>query len=56
MSCSVTGWKSCDNNVINVDLDLSGLAGKTVQFVLIVKAEGAWDNDTAQWIFPRIVR
>lgn len=53
----VAEWlENCDNAVISVDLDLSSLAGKTVQFILVVKTEGSSDDDLAQWVYPRIVR
>ena len=39
-----------------VDLDLSSLAGQTVNFILIVDANGAQDNDQAIWLNPYIIR
>lgn len=39
-----------------VDLDLSSLAGQTVNFILIVDANGAQDNDQAIWLNPHIIR
>lgn len=54
---SLGEWlKSCDGNVVSIDIDLSGLQGKTVQFKLIVGAEGAFDDDKAIWVNPRIER
>jgi hypothetical protein len=48
--------KSCDGTLLNIDLDLSDLAGKTVQFILEVSAHGSFRNDTAIWVSPRIER
>ncbi len=39
-----------------VDLDLSGLAGKTVKFILVVSANGGNNQDFAIWLNPHIVR
>jgi hypothetical protein len=46
--------KVCDGSLISVDKDLSALATKTVQFILVVTTEGAFDSDFAVWINPRI--
>jgi len=43
-----------DNNFTRVNLDLSTLAGKKVQFVLIVKSNGESNQDQAFWLQPRI--
>lgn len=43
-----------DNNWTRVDLDLTSLAGKSVQFILVVKANGPSDQDQALWLLPRI--
>jgi len=48
--------EACDGKVVDIDLNLSGLTGKVVQFVLVVKAEGVADGDLALWISPRIER
>jgi hypothetical protein len=54
---SLGEWlKACDGNVVSIDIDLSGLQGKNVQFKLIVGAEGAYDDDKAVWVNPRIER
>lgn len=37
-----------------VDVDLSSLAGKNVNFILTVMSNGASDNDRALWLLPRI--
>lgn len=46
--------KSCNGSLITVDLDLSSLAGHTVQFVLAVMANGSAAQDWAVWINPRV--
>ncbi len=43
-----------DNNYTSVNIDLSSLAGKNVNFILTVLANGASDTDRAQWLLPRI--
>lgn len=48
--------KSCDGTLITIDLDLSDLAGHTVQFILEVSAHGPFENDRSFWISPRIER
>lgn len=45
-----------DGNIQSVELDLSSLAGKSVEFVLAVQANGAADQDWAFWLQPRILR
>jgi len=45
-----------EGNIQNLDLDLSSLAGKSVEFVLAVVANGAPDQDWAFWWQPRITR
>jgi hypothetical protein len=40
----------------SADVDLSALAGKEVQFILTVKANGSSGQDWALWLSPRIVR
>jgi len=39
-----------------VDLDLNGLAGETVKFILVVSANGGQNNDNAIWLNPHIIR
>jgi len=43
-----------DDSFNNVEVDLSGLTGETVQFILLVEANGSPANDTALWVAPRI--
>ena len=38
-----------------VEVDLSSLAGSSVEFVLAVQANGAFNEDWAFWLAPRIV-
>jgi hypothetical protein len=46
--------EAMDNNYTHVDVDLSSLAGKNVNFILTVLANGASDNDRAVWVAPKI--
>jgi len=39
-----------------VDLDLSSLSGQTVNFILMVDANGGQNNDQAIWLNPHIMR
>lgn len=48
--------KSCDGSLLVVDVDLSTLKGKTVQFILLVDADGAFNDDKAVWVDPIIVK
>lgn len=43
-----------DNSFTRVNLDLSTLAGKKVQFILSVKSNGESNQDQAFWLQPRI--
>ncbi len=53
----VAEWlKACDGTVLSIDKDLSSLAGKTVQFILYVSAEGSYKDDHAVWAHVRIER
>jgi len=47
---------SCDGNLVFVDTDLSSIVGKTVQFVLVVSANGSSMDDMAIWGSTRIER
>ena len=54
-SKSLGEWtETCDGVLRDVDVDLSSLAGKTVQFVLAVLANGSPGGDTAVWVSPRV--
>ena len=45
-----------EGQVYPVDLDLSALAGKSVNFILFVSANGENNKDNAIWLYPRITR
>lgn len=54
---SIREWnKSCDSNLLNIDVDLSSLAGKSVQFMLAVSTDGAAEGEKTVWVNPRIER
>jgi hypothetical protein len=38
----------------DVDVDLTSIAGKTVQLALAVLANGTFDQDKAVWVSPRV--
>lgn len=48
--------KICDGNLLTIDQDLGSLVGKSLQFILVLKAEGSPDGDQALWVNPRIER
>lgn len=51
----VGSWeKSCDRRLLPIDVDLSDLGGKSVQFILQVRADGSFQDDWAIWNSPRI--
>lgn len=45
---------TCDAGLKDVDVDLTSIAGKTVEFALIVQANGPADQDKAVWVSPRV--
>lgn len=47
--------KTCDGILKDIDVNLSSLAGKNVQFALAVLANGVADQDWAVWIRPEII-
>jgi len=48
-------WHEVQDGLFNrVKVDLSSLAGKKVQFILVVLANGSAKNDNALWFGPRI--
>ncbi|HEX9018453.1 MAG TPA: NBR1-Ig-like domain-containing protein [Anaerolineaceae bacterium] len=50
-------WHEVDDGKINpLDVDLSSLAGKNVNFILTILANGAPTQDRAQWLAPRIIK
>jgi len=46
--------KTCSGGFTDVNIDLSALKGKTVQFGFVVQAEGSSTDDWAVWNSPRI--
>jgi hypothetical protein len=46
--------KTNDNKFISVDEDLTSLAGKSVQFILMVTANGTGVATNSYWLLPRI--
>jgi hypothetical protein len=46
--------ETCDGALKSVDIDLSSLAGKAVEFVLGVLANGPAAQDWAVWVAPQI--
>ncbi len=54
---TVGEWlENCDNALSSLDINLSALVGHTVQFELVVMANGPWNNDVSMWVAPRIER
>ena len=52
-----TWTKTYDTNFVRLDIDLSSLAGKKVQFVLkVVNNNGSSEDDVVFWLDPQIVR
>jgi hypothetical protein len=52
---SLNEWtESCDGTMKAVDVNLTSLAGKTVEFVLAVLANGPASQDMAVWVAPQI--
>jgi hypothetical protein len=47
--------ETCDGTLKDVDVDLSSIAGKNVQFALAVLANGVSDQDWAVWIRPEVI-
>ncbi len=54
---NINSWtETYDGNIRLLEVDLSFLAGKSVEFVLAVTANGSPDDDAAFWLFPHIRR
>jgi hypothetical protein len=52
---SLGEWnESYDGNFTRVDVDVSSLAGKSVQFILTVMANGSSDGNKAFWLNPSV--
>jgi hypothetical protein len=50
-------WREVfDGDITRVDIDLTGIAGKKVEFVLYVSAYGNPTDDNAFWLVPQILR
>jgi hypothetical protein len=47
---------TCDGTLKDLDIDLSSIAGKTVQFVLAALANGSAGQDLAVWVSPQVAR
>jgi hypothetical protein len=45
---------SCDGTLKDVDVNLSSISGKTVQFSLAVLANGSSEQDWAVWVSPQV--
>lgn len=46
--------ETCDGTMKSIDVDLSSLKGKTVEFILAVLANGSSAQDWAVWVKPQI--
>jgi len=54
---TVGEWvEKCEGGLSSLDVNLSALVGHTVQFELVVLANGEWKSDIALWVAPRIER
>lgn len=54
-SNSLGQWTdTCDGKMQDIDVDLSSIAGRTVQLVLAVVANGSALQDQAVWVSPRV--
>ncbi len=54
-SSNLGQWtETCDGALREIDIDLSSIAGRTVQFVLAVVANGSATQDQAIWVSPRV--
>jgi hypothetical protein len=45
---------ACDGSLVNIDVDLSSLAGHSVKFAIAVLANGSAGQDWAVWVNPRV--
>jgi hypothetical protein len=45
-----------DGSIQGIDVDLSSLAGQTVDIILVVLAGDSADQDQAVWVYPRIMK
>jgi hypothetical protein len=52
---SIERWEeSCDGRLEPIDIDLTDLRGRTVQFILVVRADGSSQDDWAIWNSLRV--
>jgi len=50
-------WREVfDGDITRLDIDLTGIAGKKVEFILSVSANGNAKDDNAFWLVPQILR
>ena len=45
-----------DGSIQGLDVDLSSLAGQTVQIILVVLSGDQAEQDQAVWVYPRIIK
>lgn len=54
---AVGEWlENCDGSLTSLDINLAALVGHSVQFELVVLANGSWNHDFSLWVAPRIER
>lgn len=51
-----TWYEAYEGKYFPVDIDLSGLAGNSVKFILAAGTNGSFDQDYPLWLAPRITR
>jgi len=52
---NVQSWtETCNNGLTTINVDLTPLAGKTLEFILAVLANGSSSQDWAVWVNPQI--
>ena len=52
---SLGAWtESCDGLLTSISVDLTSLAGKSVEFILAIQANGSSAQDWAVWVKPQI--
>jgi hypothetical protein len=50
-----TWTKNCNGSLTTLDVDLSSLAGHSIQLILAVLANGPSSQDWAVWVAPRVI-
>lgn len=54
---SLGGWNEIsEGNFTNIDIDLSSMAGKSVEFIFTIQNNGSSTDDRAFWVAPHIKR